>query len=171
MFSPVFGFHVSGNCCPSATPAARTPRNDGQLPVAALAAGKRRQRVSRPMRNAALRDGLGLAYGPPGAAIEDHPPRRAIIADEFDANAAAFDSIPIASRRIALRDRRRRDLQDALGRLPSAGEGRPSVAAQGEGAISRKARREKPIGHGRRGQRLASARRHAGQRRGKRREQ
>src|SRR5262245_17547587 len=39
MFSPVVTFHVSGSFCPSAIPAARVPRNDGQLPCAGAAAG------------------------------------------------------------------------------------------------------------------------------------
>src|ERR1700752_1627380 len=34
MFWPVFVFHSSGRFCPSATPDAFGPRNDGQLPVA-----------------------------------------------------------------------------------------------------------------------------------------
>src|SRR6185369_17070472 len=34
MFSPVFPFHWSGRFCPSATPDACGPRNDGQLPFA-----------------------------------------------------------------------------------------------------------------------------------------
>src|SRR6185369_1215109 len=33
MFSPVFPLHLSGRFCPSATPEACGPRNDGQLPL------------------------------------------------------------------------------------------------------------------------------------------
>src|SRR4026209_62449 len=39
MFSPVLAFHWSGNICPSATPDAPGPRNEGQLPLA-LAIGR-----------------------------------------------------------------------------------------------------------------------------------
>ena len=41
MFSPFSAFQLSGNCCPSATPAACGPRNDGQLPERSPARGSR----------------------------------------------------------------------------------------------------------------------------------
>ena len=41
MFSPVSTFQLSGNCCPSAIPAACGPRNDGQLPERSPARGSR----------------------------------------------------------------------------------------------------------------------------------
>src|SRR5215213_9960341 len=40
MFSPVFAFHASGRFCPSTTPDAFGPRNDGQLPAAAAGFGR-----------------------------------------------------------------------------------------------------------------------------------
>src|SRR6185369_6522618 len=39
MFSPVLPFHLSGRFCPSATPEACGPRNEGQLPLS-LAIGR-----------------------------------------------------------------------------------------------------------------------------------
>src|SRR5260221_10255483 len=38
-FSPLAPSQRSGRCCPSATPDARVPRNEGQLPASAVAAG------------------------------------------------------------------------------------------------------------------------------------
>src|SRR5687768_15056301 len=39
MLAPVLTSHASGRFCPSATPDASGPRNDGQLPLAGVAGG------------------------------------------------------------------------------------------------------------------------------------
>ncbi len=110
------------------TPAERRPVAGGSFRSFAR---RGRAREGRP-HDAPHRPELHLGRGNPCAAVEYHPPRRASVRDEVEADAAAVRAHPVTPRPFAaLRRFGSQKKFDLLAfDLPAAGERRPAVALQ-----------------------------------------
>ena len=145
MFSPFAASQRSGRFCPSATPEARGPRNDGQLPAAGAAAGIAHARRRRGPDDLPDRHHHGFAARAPDAAIHDHPPRSAVVGDQVERDVAGLVHRHAVARGLVASARgvaAGQELDLAAVALPGALERRPAGALDGKDAVATEARGE-----------------------------